>query len=331
MRDVPWIAIVGMIGLAVTTNGTRVGIRGQARTEAASGAPRAAREDQPTTATPTPLGGGAPGSTPTPTNWIDEMVIEGLAFDAGSAAEPPVSGARVYAHMHNARCDASTVTDATGRFQLSCHDIFFFENGLEVHVVADGFQPWIHQRGVVNFRIALEAGLEPAWRGGPGPSPTPADSPRYLRTWGQVRRSFDGLPIAMARIEASPLPGRCLSPVYSDEAGDYELVCPDLDRLGSVEFRAIKRGYRDWSGVRSGASAGGRMDIELDFVSMPPTLSPPTLSPSPTPTSTPTPTGVAPTAGFTATATPPGPWVSPTPEPSATSIRSPIWLPILQP
>lgn len=256
-----------------------------------------------------------PAATPTPTNWLAEALFEGLVVDAAATGEPPIEGARVFAQMEGARCDRSVRTDATGRFALRCYDIYYFEHGQHIYAYASGYGSWSWWSGVAQLTRTLRIELRSA-SGEATATPTPADHLWNVVTSGRVRRSHNGLPIAGALVAvAEPSAHHCLSPVFSDAEGRYELLCPAIDNRYFVEYRATARGYRDWTRSVPGRLAGGTVNIEMDVASMPPTatttataspsatagtLPAPSTSPTPTPSGTPrvppsaTPDGPAP-------------------------------------
>lgn len=246
-----------------------------------------------------------PVATPTPTNWLAEALFQGVVVDAAATGQPPIDGARVFVQMVDAPCDRSVWTDAEGRFALRCRDIHYFEHGQRLYAYAAGYGSWSWRGEIAQPTRTLRIELRSP-SGDATATPTPADELTNVVTHGSVTRSHDGRPIAGARIEAIVGPGACLSPVFSDNMGRYEIICPRASSIGTVTYRASARGFRDWSRSVQGTFAGGRMDIEMDLVSLPPTA---TTSATPSPSAT---------AG-----TPPAPSASTTPSPTPTASGTP--------
>ena len=84
-----------------------------------------------------------------------------------------------------------------------------------------------------------------------------------------VLQDTRGRPIANARVAATPEPGTCLSPVFTDDEGIFELVCPRLNFIGDVRWLVTADGYRDRAWSERGWQFGGQLGIELETVNPP--------------------------------------------------------------
>jgi hypothetical protein len=102
------------------------------------------------------------------------------------------------------------------------------------------------ENGVVPIEVNAVLTPQPTSPTGATPTPSPPDHPSESRFAGQVR-GMQGMPVPWASVSLS-FPD-CLSPVFTDDSGRYEIVCFGGNALYTRwHFTVRASGYRTWEG-----------------------------------------------------------------------------------
>ena len=264
------------------------------------------RRSTPTTSLPNSA--AAPLATATDVPGLRRtLLIQGHVVEGTGPGTRPIAGARVILWAVPGRCYWSTATDADGRFVRRCFDLN--DDGLvQIHVPwPSSREPWVgtfrvgdivNDVGVADVLVSI---FRPTPVPGIVPSPTTSDDLHYVSMTGHVvDGSQPGKPsIVGARVSLGEIYGgyaaHCLSPIFTDDAGDFEAWCPTANFLADVGITVKAQGFATWLGGFRGQWFSGRETIELAPIGTPspPPATATTLPGSATSTPQPTPTDPA--------------------------------------
>jgi hypothetical protein len=233
-------------------------------------------------------GGGT--LTPLPRGTLVDVTVAGRLVDASAANITPVPGARAYAHAWGGRCGWSTLTGPDGRFLHNCRGV---DRSSLVDLYLDAPAPFLDQEhryplsapgledGVIDMRAALE------------PTPGPTNVPDHFTLWvldGTVRGAQPSgeVPVAGAKVELTSH-ANCRTPVYTDGAGTFEILCREVNGLSNVVVAISADGYQPWRREFMLGTLGRGFDVVLTPLTTPGATEPATASPTALRTETPPP------------------------------------------
>lgn len=262
-----------------------------------------------------------PGPSPIIVDGRSDVELAATVVDGSRPGAPPVPGVRVVAAYGEAEpsyiCLSPVVTDAAGRFTMSCPQANHLVP-IRLRFRADGYAPaeetWFMgfpRRGGPT-RVVLRPESTPPPPGAPATPTDPADRLPRLAVSGVVRGPVGAarVPLAGARVSAAGRPGRCAAAAMTADDGSFALRCSDLNWRGAldVDVTPPDARHRPWSATvdlgRPGAW-GDALYLAIDLG---------IADGSPTATATPP---------ATASTTPPPPATATAPTP-----RSAVWVPI---